>query len=683
MYFSIDKKLFEQHPKLEMGVFLVHDISIKDQEKIWYLLEEEAKNFRKKTSEEQRKETPHVNTLVDLSTFISIKYNIPAGSYDLDTREDNILFSRYEEKINVSEITKNAIFFFYLTDHHHESLHTLIKALKEFEELFNTTCHGKTSFTILNSNNTAIELKQKNKFLSLSQNMEFEQENIEHHALESKEYFVRKEKVNRLLQIKQEPWPTKTEQPQHSATEIIEEFSSREDNSDSVYAKATPDQGKKYTISGRILTVRKHGKAIFATVQDHSGKIQIYLKQDQIGQKDFSLFDELIDIGDVIFITGTSFKTKMGEITILVLGYQLLSKCLHPLPEKFHGLADIETKYRQRYLDLITSQESRERFKHRSTIIRSMRNFLDQHQYMEVETPMLHPIPGGALAKPFTTHHNALNTDLFLRIAPELYLKRLVVGGFDRVYEINRNFRNEGISTRHNPEFTMLEFYTAYTNYENIMIFTENLLRDVAQKINQDISNIPFGQHFLNFSKPFLRISMIDAVAAKINDEYDSLFNNKKLVDILKRHGIPFNEGISWGASLALLFEHFVEKTLIQPTFITQFPTDISPLSKKNAYNHLFSDRFELFVGGMELANGFNELNDPFDQKERFEKQLHSYEHGEEAHAFDQDYITTLEYGLPPTSGVGIGIDRLTMFLTNAQTIRDVILFPTLKRKGK
>lgn len=499
--------------------------------------------------------------------------------------------------------------------------------------------------------------------------MEFEKEEIEHHTVESKEYFVRKEKAERLLQLKQEPWPTKTEKPQHSTAEIIKEF-----ESDAV--------GKKYSIAGRILTIRKHGKAIFSTIQDSSGKIQIYVKQDNIGEKDFSLFDALIDIGDIIFVSGTSFRTKMGEITLLVSSYQLLSKCLHPLPEKFHGLADVETKYRQRYLDLITSPESRERFKNRSDIISSIRNFLEQHSYMEVETPMLHPIPGGALAKPFVTHHNALNSDLFLRIAPELYLKRLVVGGFDRVYEINRNFRNEGISTRHNPEFTMLEFYTAYVDYQTIMDFTEKLLQRVAEKINPDIAKISFGAHVLDFSKPFVRISMIDAVAAKINDEYDSLFNEKKLVDILKRHGIAFDEGISWGASLALLFEHFVEKTLIQPTFITQFPTDISPLSKKNADNPLFSDRFELYIAGMELANGFNELNDPFDQKERFLQQLESYEDNEESHAFDQDFITALEYGLAPTSGVGIGIDRLTMLLTNAPTIRDVILFPTLKRKG-
>lgn len=650
MYFSIDKKLFEQHPTLHIGLLLAHNISIKkDSDKI------------------KNPSLNYVNDLVDAYTFISKKYNIAAGGYDLDKNQDNITFSSDVEAIEVTKDTKNALFFFSLVNH--ESVHTLIKALKELGHLLESIADANISFTILNHHNVAVELKQKNKFLSLKADMEFEQEVLEKQAHESKEFFVRKEKTLRLLEKNLQAWPIKTEKPEHNATQIIKEFD--EHNS-----------AKKYTIAGRILTIRKHGKAIFATIQDASGKIQIYIKQDNVGEKDFSFFDEFLDIGDIIFVSGTSFRTKMGEITLLVSSYQLLSKCLHPLPEKFHGLHDVETKYRQRYLDLITSQESRERFKKRSEIISSIRNFLEHHHYMEVETPMLHPIPGGALAKPFVTHHNALNSDLYLRIAPELYLKRLIVGGFDRVYEINRNFRNEGISTRHNPEFTMLEFYTAYVDYENIMNFTEQLLQHVAKKVTSDTSKISFGAHELDFSKPFVRISMIDAVAAKITDEYDSLFNEKKLVDILKRHGIPFDEGISWGASLALLFEHFVEKTLIQPTFITQFPTDVSPLSKKNIDNQKFSDRFELYIAGMEIANGFNELNDPFDQKERFLKQLESYGDSEEAHAFDQDFITALEYGLAPTSGVGIGIDRLAMLLTNAPTIRDVILFPTLKRKG-
>jgi len=484
---------------------------------------------------------------------------------------------------------------------------------------------------------------------------------------ESQEYHIRKDKVEKLKELHISPWPAKVDAIADNAARVKDEFDVQQGN-------------KIYTTAGRLRAIRKHGKTIFATLQDHTGFLQIYIKQDQVTEKEFSLFDNYIDIGDIITATGTSFRTKMGEITLLVTRLSLLSKCLRPLPEKFHGLSDTETKYRQRYLDLISNEESRNRFVKRFQIIKELRSLLDEHGYLEVETPMLHPLYGGAVAKPFVTHHNALDMELYLRIAPELYLKRLVVGGFPRVYEINRNFRNEGISTRHNPEFTMLEFYTAYVDYETIMNFTETLLQRVIQNVC-GTTDITFNGHTLHFGKTFSKISMLDAVAFKTDKSTDALCKRDTLVEIAKVHGIDHNEGISWGALLALLFEHFVEKQLIQPTFVTQFPTDISPLAKKNANNPQFTDRFELFVAGMELGNGFNELNDPFDQAERFKEQLASYSDEDERHLFDADYIQALEYGLAPTSGVGIGIDRLVMFLTDAHSIRDVVLFPTLKKK--
>lgn len=484
---------------------------------------------------------------------------------------------------------------------------------------------------------------------------------------ESQEFHIRKEKVEKLKQLHIAAWPEKMDAVADNTARIKDEFEKEQGN-------------KIYTIAGRVRAIRRHGKTAFATIQDHAGSLQIYIKQDQLTQAEFTLFDHYIDIGDIIGATGTSFRTKMGEITLLVTKFSLISKCLRPLPEKFHGLTDTEIKYRQRYLDLISNEESRKRFIKRSLIIKELRSLLDEHGYIEVETPMLHPLYGGAIAQPFITHHNALDMELYLRIAPELYLKRLVVGGFSRVYEINRNFRNEGISTRHNPEFTMLEFYTAYVDYETIMNFTEQLLQRVIQNVC-GTTDIVFNGHTLHFGKPFSKISMIDAVAFKTDKSIEELYKQDTLVELAKEHGVDHQEGITWGALLALLFEHFVEKQLIQPTFVTQFPTDISPLAKKNPHNPRFTDRFELFVAGMELGNGFNELNDPFDQAERFKEQLASYGDEDERHLFDADYIQALEYGLPQTSGVGIGIDRLVMFLTNASSIKDVVLFPTLKKK--
>lgn len=368
-------------------------------------------------------------------------------------------------------------------------------------------------------------------------------------------------------------------------------------------------------------------------------------------------------------------------MTLDVQELMLAAKSLYPMPEKFHGIADIEIKYRQRYLDLITSSQTKERFVKRSRVVRKIREYLDRHDFLEVETPMLHPLAGGAAARPFVTHHNALNADFYLRIAPELYLKRLVIGGLERVYEINRNFRNEGVSTKHNPEFTMLEFYMAYQDYHFIMDFVEDLLRSLAREVAGSLE-IPFGEYTLNFGEPFLRISMRQALVAYGNlDEKD--LTDAALDKTLERLNIKhLHPDASSGEKIYALFEECAESKLIQPTFIIDFPVEVSPLSKRDPHNPSIAARFELFIAGMELSNGFNELNDPYDQAERFKEQLKASERGDvEAHNYDKEYIHALEYGLPPTVGVGIGIDRLVMLLTNTPSIKEVILFPTLKRK--
>lgn len=441
------------------------------------------------------------------------------------------------------------------------------------------------------------------------------------------------------------------------------------------------EESGSYTLAGRLIARREHGKTAFGRIQDRTGDLQIYLKEEQVGEQAFKFFEHAIDIGDILWVSGSSFKTKTGEITLKVESFSLLSKCLFPLPEKFHGLVDVETKYRQRYLDLIANKDSRERFKRRCEIIRAMRIFFDRHDFIEVETPMLHPIPGGAAARPFVTHHNALDSELYLRIAPELYLKRLVVGGFERVYEINRNFRNEGISTRHNPEFTMVEFYIANHDYHFMMNFIEELFREIIRD-TCDSMQVPFGDLEINFEKPFRRLRMKDAVmeyGELSEDELDGVTIDKTLQG---RSITVANKNASWGEKLYALFEAFVEPNLKQPTFIIDFPIEVSPLAKRDSNNPAFAARFELFIAGMEISNGFNELNDPFDQAERFKQQAQARTAGDaEAHYYDAEYIHALEYGLPPTVGAGIGIDRLVMLLTNTTSIKDVILFPTLKRK--
>ena len=482
---------------------------------------------------------------------------------------------------------------------------------------------------------------------------------------DSDENKIRIQKVKELEQKGISPWPQKREVTS-TALNVINEFKE--------------DLKNGYSIAGRVVSARSHGKSTFLNLLDKSGKIQIYIKEDEIGSEKFEFLKHYIDLGDIIWVTGKTFKTKTGEITLKVEDFALLSKCLHPLPEKFHGLTDIETRYRQRYLDLISNPESRERFLKRSTIVSEIRRFMENHDYVEVETPMLHPIPGGAAAKPFITHHNALGDDFYLRIAPELYLKRLVVGGIERVFEINRNFRNEGISTRHNPEFTMLEFYTAHEDYKWSMDFVEEMIRYISKKTNDSLQ-LQYGDNTLDFSK-FDRLSVQDAIV-KYSDLKVDQISEKNIDKTIKDLKVEVkNRNASYGEKLFILFEEVAESKLIQPTFIIDFPIETSPLAKRDPNNPEIASRFELFIAGMEIANSFTELNDPFDQAARFMQQLNAREFGdEEAHHFDQDFITALEYGLPPTVGVGIGIDRLVMLMTNTTSIRDVILFPTLKKK--
>lgn len=490
---------------------------------------------------------------------------------------------------------------------------------------------------------------------------------VEQAGASSQEHQIRVHKVEQLRALGIEPWPAG--KPINSTCkQVSEDF--KEDV-----------QSPVYQLSGRLLALREHGKSVFASIQDRTGTLQLYFKQTDIGEQLFDQLLRFIDVGDIIWVSGIAFKTRMGEITLKVQSFFLQSKCLHPLPEKFHGLTDVETKYRQRYLDLIANPESKERFIKRSTIIKTMRRYLDDHDFVEVETPMLHPIPGGAAARPFVTHHNALDAELYLRIAPELYLKRLVVGGIERVYEVNRNFRNEGVSTRHNPEFTMVEFYAAHVDFEYMMTFVEEMLQTIAQKVCGTL-RLHFGTHVLDFGQPFRRLTMKQAVM-----EYESCSEHdvspEGIDAMLKKHQVKMpNKHASWGEKLFALFEEVVESKLIQPTFIIEFPVEVSPLAKRNSNNKEVVDRFELFMAGMELSNGFNELNDPFDQAERFKEQAQAHSGGDvEAHRYDADYVRALEYALPPAVGVGIGVDRLTMILTNTTSIKDVILFPALKHK--
>ncbi|HKL26411.1 MAG TPA: lysine--tRNA ligase [Desulfuromonadales bacterium] len=447
-------------------------------------------------------------------------------------------------------------------------------------------------------------------------------------------------------------------------------------------AERLAEIGAAYAIAGRIMAKRDFGKAAFVQLQDRTGRLQAYVGKKQVGEDLFALFDQL-DVGDIVGLTGTMFRTKTGELSLRAATLKILTKSVLPLPEKWHGLTDVETRYRQRYLDLMVNPEVRELFRKRSRIIALMREFMVSRDYLEVETPMMQPLAGGATAKPFVTHHNTLKMDLFLRIAPELYLKRLVVGGFERVFEINRNFRNEGISIQHNPEFTMMEFYQAYATYEDLMVLTEEMICHIAEKVAGGLQ-LTYGGREVNLDRPWQRLTVKEAVLKYGDIEASEIDDHGRLLAYARRLGLDLESNIGYGKLLTEVFDEVAEPELWQPTFITHYPTEVSPLSRKNDSDPAVVDRFELFIVGREMANAFSELNDPADQRERFVGQLAEKEAGdEEAHAMDEDYVRALEYGLPPTAGEGIGIDRLVMLLTDSASIRDVILFPQLRPETK
>ncbi len=483
---------------------------------------------------------------------------------------------------------------------------------------------------------------------------------------------VRREKLSELREKGLDPFGKRFERS-HLAAEILEKYSELE-------KEELDTQNISVTIAGRVMTKRGKGKAGFAHIQDLSGQIQIYVRQDAVGEEQYEIFN-LIDLGDIVGIKGQVFKTKVGELSIKASSFEILSKSLRPLPDKFHGLKDVEQRYRQRYLDLIMSEESKQTFITRSQIIRSIRNYLDHNGYLEVETPMMHAIAGGAAARPFVTHHNTLDMTLYMRIAIELHLKRLIVGGLEKVYEIGRVFRNEGVSTRHNPEFTMIELYEAYADYQDIMELTENLVAHVAQEV-LGTTTVQYGEYEIDLKPQWKRLHMVDAIKEYTGVDFWNVTSTEEAKQLAKENGIAYKETMEYGHIVNEFFEQKVEEKLIQPTFIFGHPVEISPLAKKNPDDPRFTDRFELFIVAREHANAFTELNDPIDQRERFEAQLVEREQGnDEAHEMDEDFVEALEYGMPPTGGLGIGIDRLVMLLTNSASIRDVLLFPQMRHK--
>jgi lysyl-tRNA synthetase class 2 len=496
----------------------------------------------------------------------------------------------------------------------------------------------------------------------------------------------RQKKLEAIQNLGFEPYPRGYDYT-HTLQQILDAYTSK--TAEELEAQRIPVR-----VAGRVMTIRPHGKAGFAHLQSGGAGLQIYVRLDAVGPRDFELY-KLLDLGDLIGVEGYLFRTRTGELSVHAEHLMFLAKALLPLPEKWHGLADVETRYRQRYVDLMVNPEVRKVFVKRNRIIQAIRELLDGEGYIEVETPMMQPLAGGAMARPFVTHHNALDINLYLRIAPELYLKRLIVGGFERVYEINRNFRNEGISTQHNPEFTMLEFYQAYAGYSEMIALTERLLRDAAQTANGSLEFDFNGQHIS--LERFERLTMKEAVVrywpkdlgvlttAELEDTKALKARIPQLEDWMKRSGVTplaadFLQTRRPGEILQALFEAVAEEHLVQPTFITDFPLEVSPLSKQKPDDPNFVERFELYIAGMEIANAFSELNDPEEQRRRFQYQQLLREKGDlSAHAIDEDYIRALSYGMPPTGGEGIGIDRLTMLLTDSRSIRDVILFPLLR----
>ncbi|CUB09101.1 Lysine--tRNA ligase [Bacillus cereus] len=496
-------------------------------------------------------------------------------------------------------------------------------------------------------------------------------DNMNHEELND-QLLVRREKLHNLREQGIDPFGKRFERT-NATNELLNlygEFSKEE----------LEEKEISVSIAGRIMTKRGKGKAGFAHIQDLHGQVQIYVRKDAVGDEEYELF-KTADLGDLVGIEGKVFKTNVGELSVKATGFTLLTKSLRPLPDKYHGLKDVEQRYRQRYLDLITSMESRETFVTRSKIIREMRRYLDDNGYLEVETPMMHAIAGGASARPFITHHNALDMELYMRIAIELHLKRLIVGGLEKVYEIGRVFRNEGVSTRHNPEFTMIELYEAYADYKDIMKLTENMVAHIAKQV-LGTTTIQYGDYEINLEPEWTRLHMVDAIKEHSGADFWNPMSVEEARELAKEHNVEIKDTMEVGHIINEFFEQKVEDKLIQPTFIYGHPVEISPLAKKNDEDPRFTDRFELFIVAREHANAFTELNDPIDQKERFEAQLKEREQGnDEAHMMDDDYIEALEYGMPPTGGLGIGIDRLVMLLTNAPSIRDVLLFPAMRHK--
>ena len=479
---------------------------------------------------------------------------------------------------------------------------------------------------------------------------------------------IRRQKLEALVAAGQNPYAITRFDVTHRSKELTSQFETLE--------------GLTVSIAGRMTSRRIMGKASFAHLLDGQGEIQIYVKRDDVGEEAYAAFKQ-DDLGDILGVTGVVFKTKTGEVSVHAQQVTLLCKSLKVLPEKFHGLVDTDLRYRQRYVDMIVNPEVREVFLKRSRIISEMRAYLDSHAFLEVETPVLHNQAGGAAARPFITHHNTLDIDMYLRIALELHLKRLVVGGFERVYEIGRVFRNEGMDTRHNPEFTMLEAYQAYTDYRGMMDLCEDMMRTVARRVNGTAICHLDGVEY-DLEKPFARMSMVEAVRQYAGVDFDQVPDTQAAKALARERGISFEERHQKGDILNLFFEEYVEDKLVQPTFLTGHPVEISPLSKKDPAHPGYTERFELFIGGREYCNAFSELNDPIDQRQRFEYQEFLKAHGDdEASGVDEDFLNALEYGLPPTGGIGIGVDRFVMLLTGAASIRDVLLFPTMKPIGK
>ncbi len=494
----------------------------------------------------------------------------------------------------------------------------------------------------------------------LQMDLQQETERREH---ESEQMQIRREKLQKIYDLGVYPFGDKYEWDQHNSA-ITENFDEME--------------GKEVRIAGRIMAIRDHGKTAFLNLRDVTGDIQVYLRQDELTEQEYELFG-LLDMGDIVGVRGEVFRTNKGEVSVRVRELTLLSKALRPLPNKWQGLTDAEMRYRQRYVDLIMSPEVRKTFQQRSQIMSCIREWLTSHGFMEVETPMMQTLYGGAAARPFITHHNAHNMDVYLRISPELYLKRCVVGGFERVFEINRNFINEGIDNRHNPEFTMLETYQAYGNYDDVIRQTEEIVSYCAQQVLGTMK-INYQGTEIDLTPPWNRMTMPEAIKKYSGEDFEQVETIEQARAIADRLGAEYAEHDGIGKIMNACFEEVAEDKLIQPTFIFGHPLEISPLAKQNRENPAITDRFEAFIYGRELANGFSELNDPIDQRQRFEQQVRERELGDdEAHQMDEDFVTALEYGLPPTAGLGIGIDRMIMFLTNSASIRDVILFPLMK----